>query len=119
MNIILTDMFVGWKSGTLGRLKFFLYSFFLMLISAAGIYLSLTESGNWLISLFNVLATLLNYYCGLLIMIKRYRELTRFPLIFALLLWGIVIGSLLMGSQVLAAIGLIMLLILYVAPGRY
>lgn len=119
MNIILKDMFVGWKSETLGRLKFFLYSLLLTLISALWFFFLFTGPNNGLLTLFYVLVILLNLYCGLLIMIKRCRELTRYPVIVALVLWGIQTGALQTNAPLLAALSLISLLILFFAPGRY
>ena len=117
MSTALQDMFTGWKSGTVGRLKFGLYFAFLFILTAISIFFFLKDPLNLLSNLFFWFATLLQYDCGLLIIIKRYRELTRFPVLFALLHWGVGVLALRNHWPALAVVSLVFLLILLVAPG--
>ena len=118
MRTFFMDMFVGWRAGTLGRVRLGIYIVILMMLLVSGLYFFLRNFDNLFALFYFMLTTVLNYYCGLLVMIKRYRELTRFPVIFALVHWGIAIAYSYTHLSALCALSLVLLLILLVAPGR-
>lgn len=115
---ILSDLFIGWKSGVLGRLKFFLY---FLLITAVSLLTSWFATANPL-SLFALfifcLGTALSYYCGILVVVKRYRELTPFPVIMAVIHLVAGILALVKEWEWLSIVCSIVFLLLIAAPGR-
>lgn len=119
MRTFFMDMFVGWRAGTLGRVRLGIYVVILLALSVSGIYVFLNNLYSLPAFFFFVLTTVLNYYCGLLVMIKRYRELTRYPVIFSLAHWGLSVAYSYTLSPALGALSLVLLLILLVAPGRH
>ncbi|QMI06789.1 hypothetical protein [Citrobacter sp. RHB25-C09] len=115
---ILNDLFIGWKSGVLGRLKFFLY---FLLITAVSLFTTWFATVNPL-SLFAFfifwLGTVLSYYCGILVVVKRYRELVPFPVIMAVIHLAAGILALVKEWEWLSIVCSIVFLLLIAAPGR-
>ncbi|WP_058912452.1 hypothetical protein [Entomohabitans teleogrylli] len=86
---ILQDLFTGWRAGTFGRVKFFIY----FLVLAVNVWLGVQVIwltyfvNNWLLQWLFWLTVVLNYYCGLLLYIKRLRQLVAYPVPWALGCW--------------------------------
>ncbi len=87
---IITDLFIGWRTGTLGRGRFLVCALIVTALTVIGIWAAINTvySGNTLIFQWLYWLTLLcSYYSGLLIIIKRFRELVAWPVVWAVLWW--------------------------------
>ncbi|WP_336221683.1 hypothetical protein [Citrobacter amalonaticus] len=117
MNI-LNELLMGWKSGVMGRLKFFLYSIGITFIMLSTGLLSIIYNHNLFVLFLFCVVVFLGYYCIVLIAMKRYRELVPFPFISVVIhfgAWSLAIGE---DWQWLNLVCGIIFLFLMVAPAR-
>lgn len=117
MNI-LNDLFIGWKNGTLGRLKFFLYFILITVISLLTTWFSIVNPFSVFALFICWLGIILSYYCGLLVATKRYRQLVPFPVIIAIIHWGAGVLAFWKGWQWLNMVCAIIFLLLIAVPAR-
>lgn len=90
---IITDLFIGWRTGTLGRGRFLVCALIVAALTVISIWsiwaaINTPYSGNTLIFQWLYWLTLLcSYYSGLLIIIKRFRELVAWPVVWTVIWW--------------------------------
>lgn len=117
MNI-LNDLFLGWRKGVLGRLKFFLYFVLITVISLFTTWFLVANPFSNFAIFINWLGIILSYYCGFLVITKRYRELMPFPVIIAIFHWGAGLLAFWKGWQWLNIVCAIVFLLLIAVPAR-
>lgn len=117
MNI-LNDLFLGWRKGVLGRLTFFLYFVLITVISLFTTWFLVANPFSNFAIFINWLGIILSYYCGFLVITKRYRELMPFPVIIAIIHWGAGLLAFWKGWQWLNIVCAIVFLLLIAVPAR-
>lgn len=115
---ILNDLFIGWKSGVLGRLKFFLYFLLITAVSLLTTWFATVNPLSHFAFFIFWLGTVLSYYCGVLVVVKRYRELVPFPVVFAIIHLAAGMVALVKAWEWVSIICSIVCLLLFAAPGR-
>ncbi|WP_370614598.1 hypothetical protein NMD21_23235 [Citrobacter portucalensis] len=115
---MLNDLFLDWRNGVLGRLRFFLYFILITVISLFTTWISIINPTNIFALFIFWLGIVLSYYCGFLVITKRYRELIPFPVIIAIIHWGAGLLAFWKGWQWLNLVCAIVFLLLIAVPAR-
>ncbi|SQI35905.1 Uncharacterised protein [Leminorella richardii] len=116
--LVLKDLFIGWRSGTMGRVKFGIYTLAVVLLQILALWYSLLNLYSTFAFWLFCLATIIAYYSGFLLLVKRWRELVPYPVLFALASWGMSLISVRYQSMLVATVSCIILLLLVCLPAR-
>lgn len=88
---IITDLFIGWRDGTLGRARFLVCALIVAALTGISLWTAFNTPYSehpFLLQWVFWLTLLCSYYCGFLAVIKRLRELVAYPVVWATVWWG-------------------------------